>query len=539
VSLSLSRPQNRLLTPIPSFPFLPTFSQTNPRASSSSSAPAPTPAASSSSSSSAPRATLRVHETAETVAARLGLPPSLVALDKSANLDITARKRGPQPFDIRAGARPREELDLTAHLVEQAAPARVSDASTQIDVMQATAQPHPPAYSRPLPKRGMDTSTQVEAGTTEWVPRAYAGEGTDVLFRFDDVVAPTVAGLADALLAQSLDEVEHEDELVALARRRETVQAALDRDAAVAKQLEAKAKAAAASKHSTVQAAQQVHDRAVRAMEKVAAQATARSLLASEAVPSAFADLREGGAFYDPTVAAMERDVLPGILDGVAARLAREHEAGAVVDGLLAGALEAGAAAYAKEQEAEAARQAELKRKYYIRVYVRIPRRPEDIAAFGILPPGTKVPVDEGAQGAQAAVEGGEEGGAGAASAAAPAAPVEVFDSDDGATRTIVVGPIPVTKLDNVMALEQRIHTWVLAHPNRHTRHVLAMGGGAASPLALFLAGARMLADDVLLMRPLEELGSLELRPRGPEGWLLDVPEVGEAAAAAAAAVPA
>ena len=175
---------------------------------------------------------------------------------------------------------------------------------------------------------------------------------------------------------------------------------------------------------------------------------------------------------------------------------------------------------------------------------MRVPRRAEDVVANGTLPPGTRSVVD-----GRNDVE-----------------PVEVVDTSDGDGdfRTVVVGPVPVARVDLVSAIETRVHEWMLLHNNRHTRRVVLMAGGPTAPLTLWAnnkrlppgepmvrASTRARARDPVCARasaacapscsrlslaslrsvqlarkgnPLEGLGGLELRPRGIE-WDTSVPE--------------
>lgn len=138
---------------------------------------------------------------------------------------------------------------------------------------------------------------------------------------------------------------------------------------------------------------------------------------------------------------------------------------------------------------------------------MRVPRRAEDVAKNGTLPPGTR-----------AAVDGRHD-----------VEPVEVVDSNDGDGdfRTVVVGPVPVARVDLVSVIETRVHEWMLQHNNRHTRRVVLMAGGPSAPLALWANNKRLPPGEPMLAlkgNPLAGLSGLELRPRGIE-WDVTVPE--------------
>ena len=100
---------------------------------------------------------------------------------------ITARKRGPNPFDIRAGVRPREELDLSSFLNEAPpeVPKRFSEMGTQGDELIGGVAA-PGALDGPThihKKVGVDASSQVDHGSTEFIYRPGAHDAP--LFNFD------------------------------------------------------------------------------------------------------------------------------------------------------------------------------------------------------------------------------------------------------------------------------------------------------------------------------------------------------------------
>lgn len=414
---------------------------------------------------------------------------------------------------------------MSAHLIERKAPVHESDGSTQTDVLHP--RPVTPPYR--APKRGVDAETQIEAGTAEWQPRGATGAGTDVLFNFDDEVSSLIDGLSSAIIDQSEVEISHEEGLVALAARRETAQSVLDRDAAVERELENKAKAAAQRKDAVVSSAREGYNRSVAAMEKVSAAAMARSAINAGAVPGAMATLRSQSYFTDAARQAVEGQVLPHVYDALRANLSSRDASGGVLDSVISDSLEAGEAAFRDRLAADEKARAENEKKYYIRVFVRVPRRPEDVEKNGVLPAGTLVPCDPLPDNSSDADDGRPATSAGslADSARDRGVPVEDAQQDDGSCmRTVVVGPVPVRKIDPVSDIEKRIHGWLLGHSNAHTRRVQAMAGGQTRPLCLYLDGARLSSSSLLLSRPLSSLGGLELRPQGEGGvWDTEVPE--------------
>lgn len=436
----------------------------------------------------------KLPQTASGLVSTLGMSTQLktrVALSSSAHLDVTSRRRGPQPYDLRPGARPREEIDLSEHLIEHAAPRVMADVDSQTDALlpRPVTPPYQPA------KTGVDAETQCEHGTAEWLPPQLAGAGTERLFRFDDAVDPLVAMLSDAILEQAERETGHEAQLQALAARRETVETVLQLDKAREQEIIAAAQAAADRKARIVSDARASYDRQMSAIAKVAAQAMAKGV-AGSGWPAVFSVMRSQGLFRDPAVAAVTERVLPAVYGGLRARLEADAAARSVLEGAVADALTAGMQAYASRVEAEAKEKEERERKHYIRVFVRLPRREGDAASSS-----------------SSEAEGG----------------VEVQLDADGANVTVLVGPVLVQKLDSIAVVESRIHEWLAAHKaHKMARRVVVMAGGPAKPLQLFLNGARMPPDARLLDTPLDQLGGLELRPQN--GWDTSAPDEEEAA---------
>jgi hypothetical protein len=332
--------------------------------------------------------------------------------------------------------------------------------------------------------------------------------------------------VAAKTIEQAVTELAHEADLATLVVRRGVAQAARDGDAAREAALTAEAKTAAARKAEAVEAARARTAAERELVEKVAALAMARGLAAGgfEAVA---ARLHAHGFFRDPVRTMVRDDVLTAVYDGVAARTAAGAVATGAADGILAAALAAGRELYAVRLAAEAAAAAEAARKYYIRVFVQVPREAPAPA------PGTAGAADG---------DGDEEDGA--AVAAPPA------DEDDDADRRVTVGPIPVQRADTVAAVERRIMDWLRSHATVTAAGTDADasagqpsadaggdddGGGGGAPsgadaalvakvvdmaaaapdgrLHIHLHGERLPPDATLLSWPLEELAFLELKP--------------------------
>ncbi len=444
------------------------------------------------------------------LAASLSLDPSAFSLAPSAATETSARVRGPQYWDVRAGVRPREALDLSAHLVEAPRGGARADAGAQSDAFRPRARS--PTFAERRTKTGVDAASQVPHGS-----RARGGGGGHggALFNFDEAVAPRVELLARDVLAQALLELSHEGDLRALADARAVATAALGADAAAARAAAAAAVAAGRGRAAALDAARASYARQVSALERVSALAMAGGAVRG-AVGAAFARATADGHFVLPARAALVNEVLPRIYADVAARTAATAPGGAVaelLDGALVDALSGRAGRAGGAARPSSAGAAAAARRYAIRVYVRLPRSAAAVAA-------------EAAAGGRAAVD------------AADADAVEVIDEDaaaGGAFRTVVVGPLRVTARDAVADVEARIAEWLRGTRSRHTRRVLALADGRA--LGLFMRGARLPRADALLGFPLEELASLELRPMasddgGDAAWRTDVEEEGVAARA-------
>jgi len=257
-------------------------------------------------------------------------------------LQITARKRGPNPFDIRAGAKPREELDLSSYLNEASpdVPKKFSDMGTQGDeLIGGIAAPGLLDGPTHIHKKiGVDASSQIEHGSTEYIYRPGASDAP--LFNFDAASASLTDTLTDSILGQGLLEVEHETELLDLARRREAVEAALGADAELEKKLAEDARSRVKKRTALISSAQEDYKRAIDAMEKISAQMLAKNMIegggSSSASALAVGILRDSGHFVDPTEEMVRSQFLPDLYAAVSNTVnARNEAAATIVDGLI------------------------------------------------------------------------------------------------------------------------------------------------------------------------------------------------------------
>lgn len=266
---------------------------------------------------------------------------------------------------------------------------------------------------------------------------------------------------------------------------------------------------------------------------QVAAAAAARRCVAS-VVSGALSLLQYRGHFADPVRAEVLSGVMPGLLAAVGARATRAADAAGAVDSVLGAALAAGAAAVA----ARLAEEEEARRPYLIKVFVKLPAAlsqglapGEAVVGGGAVPTITEAEVEDDEE------EEEEEGEAG--EAASPRKARRLAAAASGAV-VVVVGPVAVTRRDPVQAVEERIYEWIQAAAARAEAEGGGGPGGAQGqgmlrvlalalgrPLHLYLRGARLPPQRLLLDWPLQQLADLELRPHT------------EAAASAAAAAPA
>ena len=420
--------------------------------------------------------------------------------------------RGPQYWDLRAGLRPREGVNLSAHLVETPVFSCKSNAGTQSDSLLPA--PREPTFDEVRGKMGIDAASQVPHGE-----RARGAKNlSDSLFDFDTQVAPRINLLCRDVIAQALEELSHEGDLEVLRARRALNQASRDADAATAAALRETARAHGIARDAAVSTARAAYARQLSAIERVSAVGMAGGAVRGT-IEAAFARARAEGWLVDADRAAVENVLVPRLIADVARRtkaLANGGGVSSLVDSAIAAALRIwepvvvpGVAALSEASASSSAR-------FAIKVYVRLPveMAGEDIIA---------------STGAGAVAGEGQ-------SSDASETPVQVIT--EAGFFTVVVGPIRIARDELVGVVETRISDWLCAKKgSRAVARVLLLAGGL--PLGLHLGGVRLPRDAQLLATPLETLGGLELRPiarveGGAAGWLLETPPPAVAAAAAA-----
>jgi hypothetical protein len=398
------------------------------------------------------RGTLKPPDPVAALAASLRMEPRSIALAPSAFLHTQARIRGPMYWHLRPGERPHEAVDLAAHLEEQAPPPSCAEGETQIDHLLPAA-PEPTWAQRHM-KSGVDAASQVAHGSRARRQRSRSigggsssgggGSGSDALFDFDAACAPLATRVSRDVLAQALEELQREADLLALARRRGQVQGALDADAADAASAVAATARVAARGAGKLAAARAAYAAQQSALSKVSACAMAGGAVRG-ALAAAKARIRLQDGFVNSQALHARTVILPEAYARLSAALGEgggESGARAAAQGLLAGAV---AEALRKSRsdraavEAAARRAEEGKLRYAIRVFVRLPRTFTDLEGERHLPKNFTLPgedvvdvMDEECMPSHHAVDkaallvamgsGGEEAAAAAAAAAAQAA---------------------------------------------------------------------------------------------------------------------
>jgi hypothetical protein len=400
------------------------------------------------------------------------MDPRAFSLAASANVEASSRIRGPQYWDLRAGVRPREDVDLSAHLIEAPRSARKSNAGTQSDALRPA--PREATFDDLRCKSGVDAASQVPHGFR--TRGSNMSGATDALFNFDTEVAPRVSLLCRDVIAQAIEELSHEGDLQALQVRRKLTQSALDADAAKATALTAAALAHGVSREATVNAARAAYARQLSAIERVSAVGMAGGAVKGT-IDAAFKRARAEGWLVDADRAAVENVLMPSAILDVGKRVAAVGAGGfaaSLIDGAVAAAL--------RHREAKPAR-------FAIKVYVRLP---------------AAVANDDWRNSTDT---------------------VEVIE--ERGYRTVVVGPIRISKEETVGDVETRIGEWLENYKtSKAVARVLTLSGGFS--LGLHLAGMRLGRHVPLLSTPLDKLGGLELRPMQSADesvdWLLEIP---------------
>lgn len=288
-------------------------------------------------------------------------------------------------FDYKPPSDSREELDLSAHLIE--APKVV--VSAHVDTQTDGFAERPPPMPMVPKKTGVDAHTTMNFG----IVSSYAGEDAalDMPFNFDLEVHPLLEVLVGKTLEQSLLEVEQEEELAAIADAHAKLVAAQRAEAARIAGLEK----SAAAQHSAAQAKLRAA-RARAARERELARKVACVRCMAQVTPAVVEDAcvsfeaRDGTtdplAWVVPTVQQIRALTLPWLYEQVTAQAGAVVLGDALVDAIAAAALadqmatqkaaqDAARAAKAKAKaDAEAAALAALKeqmaREGWMRCYV-------------------------------------------------------------------------------------------------------------------------------------------------------------------------
>jgi radial spoke head protein 3 len=250
-------------------------------------------------------------------------------MERKRHMEEEARPRTPEAVSGRVHA----EIQTEEYLEE------LADRPVEVEVGVQT-DPYadrPPTPPYVPPKSGVDEWTQVEPG---------------VLFDFDLEVQPLLEVLVGKSLEQGLMEVLEEEELAAIRAHQQEFETLRAAELTRVQRLEDEQRRLEEEKERRLT---QERDRARRerlAREKIAAVAFARRYVQSVRA-SVLGRLVDEGHFYDPMAKEVEQEVLPGVLKGAVASVARAEDARKHVDAILHQAL-----ALAKERhEQEVARQ--------------------------------------------------------------------------------------------------------------------------------------------------------------------------------------
>jgi hypothetical protein len=197
----------------------------------------------------------------------------------------------------------------------------VTEIETQTDDFEPA--PEDPPF---VPKKtGMDAATQMTAD--------------DQPFNFDREVRPILTIVVNKTLEQALLEVEQEEELAAIAKDLEILEA----------EHAAEAKRVANLEAATIALHKEKEDRRSRERQRLEREAIVREKVASvrllkqvwpEILESSCVDLESKGTWCDPTTADIRAHVLPWLYSEVATDLDRTRNAKALADRLIKGALE-------------------------------------------------------------------------------------------------------------------------------------------------------------------------------------------------------
>jgi len=266
-------------------------------------------------------------------------------------------------YDYRPPANDRDQVDLSAHLIEREVSTVVTEVTTQTDSFAE--RPETPPY---VPKKtGVDISTQMTAD--------------DQPFQFDREVKPLLEVLVHKTLEQSLLEVEQEEELEAIATDLEKLQLEQEQEAARVRAIEA----ATIAEHTTKEARKAAERDRVAREESVRRKVASLRLMKQvwpEIAEDTFQWFEGRGQWREPTAHVILKDFLPWLYSEVDDALTKKEQAEAMVEDVIKGALaaqeakesaikQAEADKLAAAEAAKAAEEAAKAAKGYIRIFLQ------------------------------------------------------------------------------------------------------------------------------------------------------------------------
>lgn len=241
-------------------------------------------------------------------------------------LALSRRTTSPEPLPGRshAGLQTETFLEVLSDRVPE------EEVGTQTDPTKDR-PPTPLFVPRPS---GNDASTQIEPGD---------------LFDFDTEVGPVLDVLVGKTLNHALIEVLQEDELAGMRKQQEAFAALRAAELAEVQRLESEVRRRQEERARRVQQERDRVRHQAEVQRKVAAAAFARSYLVSMRY-SVLSQLAEQGHFYDPRRREIETEFMPQLFSAVSARATArgaERGAAALVDGIIAAALQSGGQRFA------------------------------------------------------------------------------------------------------------------------------------------------------------------------------------------------
>ena len=231
------------------------------------------------------------------------------------------RKEPVSIFDLRPKLHRNKPVNLDAYLIETSSEVPEVEVQTQTDEFEDL--PPEPEYV-PI-KTGVDNSTQIEE--------------SDGLFQFDVLVQPILEVLVGKTLEQALQEVEEEEELADLSKRKEELYAAKQAEEARIKGIEDDEIAAFNAKEKRVQDETGRIERERVVTEKVGASTLTNQMIGDQFVDNVFDRMQESGYFKDATRVNVEQVFMPWIMDMVGGELANVDTSRRLVDAAIKKAL--------------------------------------------------------------------------------------------------------------------------------------------------------------------------------------------------------